>query len=857
MKYYLAAILSVAVLVSCAREELSEGHMSQSVGDTPQREEHKEIYVYLDDAVVETVESAGLSGVPVTKALEHSALAELDIVEMHRLFPHAGEFEERTRREGLHKWYVVKYNKEISMTKAASEAMRFEGIEHAEPAYEIKCNDTYYNDFLFSDLWGIDNTSKPLVDINVLPVWKEYTTGNSKVVVSIVDTGFDLNHEDLKSNVAESGHFNYCNDNTKVEPGDHGTHVAGVVAAVGNNGKGVAGVAGGNEAKGQKGVKIISSQGMRPDGTGGQSIRALKDAADKGAIISQNSWGANLDKNGDGKISEEEKAVVKDESQWQSYRQAIDYFIKYAGCDNYGNQLPNSMMKGGIVIFAAGNENIDVDIPSMYEKVIAVGSVTKYGEKSSFSNYGDWVDICAPGSDILSTVPGNEYASMDGTSMACPYVSGVAALIVSHFGGQGFTNEMLWDKLIGSTNKEAISPAYKVGGLVDAYGAFMYGNDFAPNEVTDLKLQGRGNNIDCTFTVPSTPDEKSAYGVLFLYSNDRAKLERASATDNEGVQSKAFILEKSAGDQVTCTINGLDFVSSYYVKAYAYSYGRNYSEATEILETTTTENQAPVVSLDYEGDIVIPSFETLTIPVNVTDPDGHEFEVSYNNGSAADKLEFFPDGWRLTIKGSAAAEGTYKSTVVATDQWGMTTEFDINYTIRSNSAPVKLTEMPDILMTKKGQEQVIDMSEFVSDEDGEQLAFELSYTNDKIVYINVKGNILTVTSTAYGSADITLVAKDARGESVTFEFTAVVKDPSKPVTVYPNPVKDYVNVGTLDMAETTIRIYGSTGNLVHEETSQVSGLEPARIDMRNCAPGVYTMSVMFSGKEYKETVVKL
>ena len=92
---------------------------------------------------------------------------------------------------------------------------------------------------------------------------------------------------------------------------------------------------------------------------------------------------------------------------------------------------------------------------------------------------------------------------------------------------------------------------------------------------------------------------------------------------------------------------------------------------------------------------------------------------------------------------------------------------------------------------------------------------------------------------------------------MTFEFTAVVKDPSKPVTVYPNPVKDYVNVGTLDMAETTIRIYGSTGNLVHEETSQVSGLEPARIDMRNCAPGVYTMSVMFSGKEYKETVVKL
>lgn len=831
--------------------------MSQSVGDTPQREEHKEIYVYLGDEAVETIESAELSGISATKAVAGSALADLDIVEMYRLFPHAGKFEERTRRDGLHKWYVVKYNKEISKTKAVSEAMAFEGIEHAEPAYEIKCNDTYYNDYLFSDLWGIDNTSRPLVDINVLPVWKEFTTGNEKVIVSIVDTGVDLNHEDLRQNVAETGHFNYCNDNTVVEPGDHGTHVAGVVAAVGNNGKGVAGVAGGNLAKGQKGVKIISSQGMKPDGTGGQSIRALKEAADNGAIISQNSWGANLDRNGDGKISEEEKAVVKDESQWQAYRQAINYFINNAGCDNYGNQLPGSMMKGGIVIFAAGNSNTDVDIPSMYEKVVAVGSVTRTGEKSSFSNYGDWVDICAPGSEILSTVPGNRYEFMDGTSMACPYVSGVAALIVSYFGGQGFTNEMLWDKLIGSANKQVISPAYKVGGLVDAYGAFMYGNDLAPNKISDLEIEGRGNNIDCTFTVPSTPDEKSAYGVLFLYSNDRAKLESASATESNEVGTTAFILEESAGETVTCTIRGLNFETPYYVKAYAYSYGRNYSEVTEILPVSTTENHAPTVSIGYEGDILIPSFETLTIPVNVTDPDGHEFEVSYNNGSAADKLEFFPDGWRLTIQGSAAPEGTYKSTIVATDQWGMSTEFDVNYTIKSNSVPVKLKEMPDILMTKKGQEQIIDMSEYVSDEDGEQLAFELSYTNDKIVYINVKGNILTVTSTAYGSADITLVAKDARGESVTFEFTAVVKDPSKPVTVYPNPVKDYVNVGTLDMAETTIRIYGSTGNLVHEETSQVSGLEPARIDMRNCAPGVYTMSVMFSGKEYKETVVKL
>jgi pyruvate formate-lyase activating enzyme-like uncharacterized protein len=104
---------------------------------------------------------------------------------------------------------------------------------------------------------------------------------------------------------------------------------------------------------------------------------------------------------------------------------------------------------------------------------------------------------------------------------------------------------------------------------------------------------------------------------------------------------------------------------------------------------------------------------------------------------------------------------------------------------------------------------------------------------------------------------VNVKAKDARGESVTFDFKVQVKDPSKPLSVYPNPVTDYVNVGTLDMAETNIRIYSSTGKLVHEETSQVSGVEPARIDMRECAPGTYSLQVTFGGKEYKQNIVKL
>ena len=85
----------------------------------------------------------------------------------------------------------------------------------------------------------------------------------------------------------------------------------------------------------------------------------------------------------------------------------------------------------------------------------------------------------------------------------------------------------------------------------------------------------------------------------------------------------------------------------------------------------------------------------------------------------------------------------------------------------------------------------------------------------------------------------------------------LVKDPSKPLSVYPNPVTDFVNVATLDMAETTIRITNATGQPVHEQTSQVSGVEPARIDMTGCVPGVYSVFVSFGGNDYKETIVKL
>lgn len=853
--------MTAAVFLSCAREEILPDQPSMPTDESVVSDDcyiYGEARIYLSEEMTAMVEEASESGSIQTKSsgMNH-ALEELGITEMYRLFPHAGEFEERTRREGLHRWYVVKYSQKVAMTKAQTSLEQVEGVEFFEPVRQIKIND--FND-LDPDLWGLHNTSNPGFDINVKPVWNEYTTGSSKVIVSVVDTGIDLNHEDLADNCNSKGHYNSVDGNQYITAGDHGTHVAGTIAAVSNNGKGVAGIAGGDKAKGILGVKLISSQIFGEDGrgAGSASADAIKRAADNGAVISQNSWGYNFDADGDGVLTGEEYTKAMNARIQGSDKAAIDYFIKYAGCDNNGNQLPNSPMKGGVVIFAAGNDNIANGAPAEYDQVIAVGSVSWDGKMSSFSNYGDWVDICAPGSSILSTLPGNRYGNLSGTSMACPHVSGVAALLVSYFGGPGFTNEMLKEKLLNSSNKAVISKYNKIGGLVDAYGAFVYGNDKAPASVTDLAVSGRGNNIDLTWTPTVDEDGKAAYGYLVIYGKDEAKVKAATPSSLQGVESTSCAPETAPGEKANFAVSRLDFNAKYYVKMLAYSYGRSYSGETEVLNAVTTDNHAPEINLDYEGDFSLLSFETINIPVEIIDPDDHAVEVVHEKGSDAETFIQNPDGtWRLSIKGRDAEIGTYELKITATDEYGMSTTLPIRYVIKENSAPEKLKDIENVVLTAKGREFIIDMTEYVTDADAEQLKYDITLSSATIAHITSRGDNLIGTSLGYGSVDVTVVAKDARGEKVVFEFKVTVKDPSDPLSVYPNPVKDYLNVATLDMAETSINIYNSTGKLVYSTVEQVSATEPLQIDMRDYAPGTYSVQVAFGGKEYRKNVVKL
>ena len=327
-------------------------------------------------------------------------------------------------------------------------------------------------------------------------------------MVAVIDQGVKFDHEDLAANMwvnageipgngiddDENGYvddvygYNFIDNNGTItfsEENSHGTHVAGTIAAVNNNGIGVNGIAGGSGK--QDGVRIMTLEtlGTAANGTSGgglgASARAMKYAADNGAVISQNSWGYTS-----GALSYGDW----NKGNYSAMKEAIEYFIKYAGLDEKGEQV--GPMAGGIVIFAAGNDASElIEYPAADEHVVSVAATSYLGTPSYYTNFGKWVSMCAPGGDqgmdanyggIYSTVVAQDgssaYGSMQGTSMACPHVSGACALAVSYYYGaekrQGLTPDMLRGALLGSCRQidPFCSPEYagKMGvGSLDTY----------------------------------------------------------------------------------------------------------------------------------------------------------------------------------------------------------------------------------------------------------------------------------------------------------------------------------------------------------------------------------------------------
>ena len=552
-------------------------------------------------------------------------------VSMTRVFPYAGKDEAKHKAAGLDLWYDVHY--EASGMKLAQARNLFrsaEGVSYAQriPLYKpiggerfleispaavakaAKAASTMpFNDPLLNDQWHYNNDghiagTKVGADANVFKAWETGVTGSKDVVVAIIDGGFQVDHPDLKDNVwintAElngkpgvdddgDGYvddiygYNFVINSSDINAHSHGTHVAGTVGATNNNGIGVCGVAGGSDGKG--GVKMMVCQVF--DSRASSSAvadfgAAIVYAADRGASIAQCSWGAGV-------ADEEDKSVTA----------AVDYFTKNGGGDK---------MNGGLCIFAAGNNGEEGNYyPGCLDKVVAVGSMAPDGSVAYYSNRGKWVDVTAPGGledngqqyGVLSTLPNSTYGYNEGTSMACPHVSGIAALILSKYGNKQFSNETLRTLLTTSVNDlYTQNPEYEGlmgSGYIDAYKALQGKEGSVPEAVADFTVTASHDNALIEWTIPET-EEKSIDHHVIYYST-----EAFSATDDLNKLSSATVDTKFkySGDKMSYEVEGLKASTKYYFAIVAYNRWGKASAVSPIKEATT--NSGPKVQVDQKN----------------------------------------------------------------------------------------------------------------------------------------------------------------------------------------------------------------------------------------------------------------
>ena len=474
LKHLIGAVLPVLFLVSCQEKLVPEkemnSHMSSALRtkavNTPENIHEGSVIVRLERGFVESGDFSSLKGISGVSGIEP-------------VFPSTPGKEELEKRFRLDCYYEIKLEEGAKPVSVAEHLVKLDAVAALEFDKDLSLSRNYevvnceelpitkapnslpYNDPLLTDQWHLINGGSPNIgtnnkagaDINVQDAWT-LTAGDPSIIVAVVDEGVNYNHPDLAAAMwsdkdgKHGKNFVTNGDITWNNPQDsgHGTHCAGVIGAVNNNGIGISSVAGGS-GKGD-GVKIMSCQIF--DGktsTMAATVRAIKYAGDNGASIISCSFGYT-------------GSAFASDNQYESYAGIeIDAVHYFEACKN------NPVLDGGIAIFSSGNDHeAFCNYPGAYRDFISVSAFAPDFLPASYTNYGNGCSIVAPGGDfvlgakagVLSCLNNDSgYGYMNGTSQACPHVSGIAALGLSYAKklGKKFTVDEFKSLLITSVNE--------------------------------------------------------------------------------------------------------------------------------------------------------------------------------------------------------------------------------------------------------------------------------------------------------------------------------------------------------------------------------------------------------------------
>ena len=487
-------------LLTGAQEEAKTAYATKVV-NTPEEADENSLLVVLQESAAQTLAQGGSD-----EALA-ALCEEVGVLSMERVFVSDNEL---ARSKGLHRWYLISFDGPKNPQLMAQKFAAVEAVSHVQFNTKVYRNyvsegtsyhytpkgfgdfNVPFNDPLLSDQWhyinncdlSVAETSRQGADINVKDAWR-LCAGDPDIIVAICDEGVKYNHPDLAENMwvnedeipgngidddnngyvddIHGWNFLSTEDYPKViswgEDGDrgHGTHVAGTVAAVNNNGIGVGGVAGGS-GKGD-GIKMMSCQVFSGNSSATIAARAkaYEYAANNGACIIQCSFGLP-----GGNVTSD---AVFDRA-YNVERAGIEYFVNY--------RQPYSPVDRNFAIYATGNDGYHLaGYPAAHRDIIGVSSFGPDYLPAVYTNYGPGTNISAPGGDasinmtaesdratILSTVPSDspaydtDYGYMQGTSMACPHVSGVVALGLAYAKklGKNFTYDEFLAMIYSSVN---------------------------------------------------------------------------------------------------------------------------------------------------------------------------------------------------------------------------------------------------------------------------------------------------------------------------------------------------------------------------------------------------------------------